>query len=141
MNLKSIDSGKKRCRTISGTLLSGSGKAAFFTQLEWVKTQFRNLLGFEPYPGTLNLKLSGQDERLIEELRTRPGIPLVPPNEAFCQSRAFPVRIGPIAGAIILPEEKVRMYGQETVEIMAPVSIRESLHLQDGDRIDFIIEF
>jgi CTP-dependent riboflavin kinase len=131
-----IDPGKKGRKTISGILMSGSRKAAFFTQLEWVKILFRNLLGFDPYPGTLNLQLSGEDEELLAEVRKGPGIPLIPPDAAYCQSRAYPVRIGTIPGAIILPEERVRIHDQEIVEIMAPVSLRETLHLQDGDRVD-----
>jgi CTP-dependent riboflavin kinase len=141
VNLESNDSEKKAKITVSGILVTGSKKAAFFTQLEWVKRQFLNLLGFEPFPGTLNLMLSEQDEQVMEEIRQRPGIPLISPDASFCQSRAYPVRIGTISGAVILPEEKVRIHGQKIVEIMAPVSLRESLHLQDGNRVDFVIEF
>jgi phosphoglycolate phosphatase len=120
---------------LSGKVVSGTGRAAFFTGLEWVKSQCATKLGFEPYPGTLNLLLTEPAPCLPCKLPELPGLPLTPPDAAFCESRVYPVRIGDIPGALLLPEESVRMHGADRVEILAPVCLREKLQLKDGDRV------
>jgi CTP-dependent riboflavin kinase len=135
MNLETSDSLREGRKVISGTVVTGTKRAAFFTQLEWVKTQCLALLGFEPYPGTLNILLAAQDEKLMDEIRKVPGVPLIPPDGAYCQSLVYPVQIGNIPGAIILPEESVRVHGTGIAEILAPVCLREVLNVQDGDRV------
>src|SRR5512139_2120517 len=42
--------------TLEGTVFTGLGEGAYYTQKEHYKIQFVEKLGFEPYPGTLNLK-------------------------------------------------------------------------------------
>jgi CTP-dependent riboflavin kinase len=139
MNPEPIVSEWNERKSVSGTVVTGSKRAAFFTQLDWVKRQCLTLLGFEPFPGTLNIRLTAQDGQMMAEIRKRPGVPLIPPDGAFCQSLAYPLRIGTIPGALIIPEEGVCLHGSEIVEILAPVGLRETLNVQDGDRISFTL--
>jgi hypothetical protein len=37
--------------------VSGLGKAAAFTQLDWVRRRFIDAAGIDPYPGTVNLEV------------------------------------------------------------------------------------
>ncbi|MCK5680315.1 DUF120 domain-containing protein, partial [bacterium] len=41
----------------TGEIVKGAGKAAFFTQLDWVTKQCVAKLGFTPFPGTLNIRV------------------------------------------------------------------------------------
>lgn len=120
---------------LSGTVVSGARQAAFFTQLDWVQSQCLSQLGFKPFPGTLNLKISEKDQPAAAKVFTYPGLPLTPPDTSFCAGCVYPVCIGTIPGAIVLPEESVRVHETGFLEILAPVSLREALHLEDGDRI------
>ncbi|HXV99308.1 MAG TPA: DUF120 domain-containing protein, partial [Anaerolineae bacterium] len=43
---------------LSGQVVTGLGQGAGFTQLDWAREQFIEKLGIDPYPGTLNLRLS-----------------------------------------------------------------------------------
>src|SRR3989442_16032952 len=45
--------------TIAGTLTSGLGEGAFYMRQKGYRDQFRKKLWFEPYEGTLNLKING----------------------------------------------------------------------------------
>jgi riboflavin kinase len=45
---------------ISGTIESGAGKGAYFTQVDWVVEQCREKLDLTPYPGTLNVRIEGK---------------------------------------------------------------------------------
>lgn len=117
---------------LEGKLCSGLGEGARFTQLEWAEREFREKLGFAPYPGTLNLSLTG---RAWTEMRSRlqqsSGIAIVPP-QGFCASKCFSVLINErIEAAAVLPDMKD--YPDDKFEVLAPVSVRQELDLHDGD--------
>lgn len=122
-------------KEIHGTVADGVGEGRGFTQLGWVRDQFRTRLGFDPYPGTLNVRV--QDASALDEWRTGPSISIEPGAPGFCASRCYPIRIGGIAAAWIVPE--VAGYPRDLIEIMAPVSLRETLNLNTGDAV--LIEF
>lgn len=139
MNPEAVGSLKKGKKVISGTVVTGTRRAAFFTRLDWVKNQCLDRLGFEPYPGTLNILLAEPDRQVMTEIQKLPGVPLVPSEGDYCLSLVYPVQIGNIPGAIILPEESVRLHGRGIVEILAPVCLREILHVQDGDQVSLTL--
>lgn len=125
---------------LTGMVMSGVGKAAFFTQLDWVQEQCAKALGFRPYPGTLNLEVPQEALSILLALREEEGIPLVPPDPAFCAARTLPVRIGGIQGAIIIPAEEVNVHGTRIIEILAPVRLKDSLGLEDGDSVTLVVQ-
>ncbi len=43
-----------------GIVVSGMGEGAYYMSLDGYRKQFKERLGFEPYPGTLNVKLVDQ---------------------------------------------------------------------------------
>ncbi|MCL0095773.1 CTP-dependent riboflavin kinase [Dehalococcoidia bacterium] len=123
---------------IKGKMLSGFGQGAFFTQLDWVREQCQDKLRFLPSPGTLNLYVESQSLDILKTLREAEGISLIPPTPEFCRAKCFPVSIGSLRGAIIMPEAEHftdKLHGQEVIEIMAPVNIKETLLVKDGDEI------
>jgi CTP-dependent riboflavin kinase len=123
---------------LAGEVVSGAAKAAFFTRLDWVRQQCRQQLGFDPYPGTLNVRVSEKHLAALKGLFRQPGVELAPPTKEFCSARALPVRIGGIAGALILPQQDVRIHDDTVVEIMAPVLIRDALGLSDGSTVEIV---
>src|SRR2546430_9251128 len=60
--------------TIAGTLTSGLGEGAFYMRQKGYREQFRKKLWFEPYEGTLNLKMNGPDLAKMQILQDSPGI-------------------------------------------------------------------
>ena len=125
---------------ITGKIFSGAGEGAYFTQIDWVQQQCEAKLGFKPYPGTLNLEISEEYLSIVKSLdQKKIGIELISPDPNFCNARVFPVSLGDISGAIILPEEKVRVHPKNIIEIIAPLSIKAYLNVKDGDFILFTI--
>ena len=124
---------------LEGIVSSGLGEGVRLTQLDWVLDQFRNKLGFTPFPGTFNLRVEGPEWegfRLMSDSYT--GIAIVPPA-GFCAARCYRARIGDrITGAVVVPE--VEGYPGDKVEIVAPVSVRKSLGLHDGDAVRLHME-
>lgn len=116
---------------MKGTIVKGAGRATYFTGLSWVQKQCTDKLGFKPYPGTLNVELSPDDARLLEN-PPAPIVELTSPDPAFCNARALPVSVGPLSGALILPAEDVKIHAPNIVEIICPVHIKDSLGVEDG---------
>lgn len=124
---------------ISGKIISGAGEGAYFTQIEWVRQQCEEKLGFNPYPGTLNLQVASDNLSIIASLDQEKGIELISPNPKFCNAKAFPVRLDKINGAIIMPEEKVRIHAENIIEIIAPVNIKATLDVEDGVSLNIVL--
>ena len=125
---------------IAGKIVSGAGEGAYFTRINWVQEQCAERLGFKPYPGTLNLEISSEYIPIIESLNLEEGIELISPDPKFCNAKAFAVSLGDIGGALIMPDEKVRIHAQNIIEIIAPLNIKASLNVSDGDFISVAIK-
>lgn len=125
--------------TITGKVMSGSGQGSYFTRIDWVQLQCNERLGFEPYPGTLNLEITAEDLPIVESLAYKQGIELNSPDPKFCNAKAFAVTLGEIKGAIIMPEEKVRIHPKNIIEIIAPLNIKEALNVKDGDIVTVVL--
>jgi hypothetical protein len=85
--------GKRQRCSWQGEACSGLGEGAGFTALEWVRREFLAKLGFEPYPGTFNLRMSGPDwEAARRVMAQEAGIPSRP-EAGFCAAKCFHVVI------------------------------------------------
>lgn len=125
---------------LTGKIISGAGQGAYFTQIDWVQQQCHEKLGFKPYPGTLNLEISADGVPIIESLDKGKGIELISPDPKFCNAKAYPVELGEINGAIIIPEENVRIHPENIIEIIAPMNIKEALNVKDADNITLFLK-
>jgi riboflavin kinase, archaea type len=118
-----------------GEVFSGLGEGAYYVSLPGYARGFRAGLGFTPFPGTLNLKLSdrGSIERR-RELAELPGV-VVPGfsdnRRTFGPVKCFKAMVqGRQAGGVLAIERT--HYDSSVIEVIAPVSLRKSLKL--GDR-------
>ncbi len=120
---------------IQGYVTTGRGEGAAFTQLDWVRQQFVDQLGIDPFPGTLNLILDSQpDLESWAELKATAGRAVIPLDPQWCAARCYPVRIGGrLPGAIVLPD--VPGYPDAQVEVIAALRVREFLSLRYGGRL------
>jgi CTP-dependent riboflavin kinase len=122
---------------IKGKVVEGLKEAPSFTQLTWVKKQFIDKLGIDPYPGTLNLELI--DDNDIDKYQSyieKKGIEIVPSETEYCYAKCFPVLIGnkeKISGAIVVP--LVPGYDKGKVEIISSVRLKDVLSLKTNDTV------
>lgn len=141
------DDGGDECRgdvdlgpvEFEGRVCSGLGEGARFVALDWVGREFRRQLGFEAWPGTLNLRMGGASwQRWRRGLAARPGIPIAPPP-GFCAAKCFVVQLeGRVRAAAVFPE--VFGYPEDKLELVAPVALRAALALRDDDRVRVRVE-
>jgi CTP-dependent riboflavin kinase len=127
-------------RILTGKIVSGVRQGAFFTQLDWFQEQCQEKLGFKPYPGTLNIKISTDKLPEIEVLENEEGLEFIPPDAAFCSGKAFAVSIAGVRSAIIMPAAEVRVHGKNIVEVIAPINLKEKLGVADGDSITLVLD-
>ena len=117
---------------LSGKVFSGRGEGEKFLELPWVKLQVKEKLGFVPYYGTLNVRLSEESaerRKLLEKATSMK----VCPAEGYCSGKIFKAFVGVLECAIVIPE--VAGYPRDVLEIIAPANLREKLQLADGDKI------
>lgn len=119
---------------LEGELCSGLGEGRRFTQLDWAAREFVDKLGFVPYPGTFNLRMGGAAwERARGLLSRQPGIAIVA-AAGYCGAKCFTVAIGGrVNGALVLPQ--VPAYPTDKLEIVAPLSLRQALRVNNCDRV------
>jgi len=125
---------------ITGKIVSGVKQGAFFTQLDWVQEQCLEKLGFEPYPGTLNLEIAEEKLFIIDELLKKNSIDLIPPNSNFCAGQAAAVSVGGKPAAIVLPAEEVRIHAKNIIEIISHLKLKDALNADDGDYVTLKFE-
>jgi len=125
--------------TIEAELVTGLGEAAAFTGLDWVRAAFRDAVGIDPYPGTVNLAPRSQAARADwDAVRASPGIALPAARPGSCDSRLYRARIGGrIDAAIVVPE--IESYPTDRIELIAAVGVRAALGLADGDLVSIEI--
>jgi riboflavin kinase len=116
----------------SGKVFSGKGGGKKFLELQWVKRQINAILGFTPYAGTLNIRLSDKSAEQRKLLENAASL-TVRPAEGYYSGKLFKASIGMLECAIVIPE--VAGYPENILEIIAPVNLREKLQLADGDEI------
>lgn len=123
-----------------GKITSGLRQASFFTQLAWVQEQCFEKLGFKPFPGTLNLEIKKEDLHIIQSLPTNERFKLVPPDPNFCAAYTVPVVIESLPGAIVVPSADVCLHAENILEIIAPVNVKQTLNIKDGDTLKVVIQ-
>jgi len=121
---------------INGRVISGLGDGKYYMKI--YKPYFKKKLGFNPFLGTLNLRVStAEDMATLQKLSGLPAIHIRSFRNAgrvFGGVKCFRVKInGKIDGALIRPERT--HHGSNMVEVIAPVNIREKLKLEDGDMV------
>lgn len=121
---------------LSGTVKTGLGEGRYYLSRAGYVAQFTSKLGWTPYPGTLNLELAGAEANKLGFLRRNP----VHVIDAFAaEGRTFggviclPATVGRTACAAILPD---RSHYTTTLELVAPVRLRDAIPCVDGDRLE-----
>ncbi len=120
---------------ISGTIESGAGKGAYFTQVDWVVQQCREKLDLTPYPGTLNVRIEEETVQGLTEFLRMGDAELIPEDPSFCAARVKKVTVNGIPAAVVLPEEEARIHDKRTIELIAACCLKKRLGLRDGDGV------
>ena len=116
-----------------GTITSGLGKGAVFLSIDHYKYNIMEKLGFNPYPGTLNLE-AGKGQQIQLRAITPIRIESFKKNgKAYGGASCYKIKINSIDAAIIVPD--LTEHGEDMMEIIAPVNLKSKLKVKDGDTV------
>lgn len=123
---------KEKRLALKGIIEKGIGEGKYYMSMKQYQQQFNSKLGFNAYPGTLNLKVSKVDAMtflssiepvIIDGFSTK--------SRTYGSLTCYKIKINSINGAIVIPERT--RHEEEIFEIIAPVYLRGKLNLKDGD--------
>ncbi len=127
----------KRELVMNTAVFSGLGEGSYYISLEGYRKQFKLKLGFDPFPGTLNLRVRKEDLGERRLLESYPFIPIdgfANAKRTYGGAKCYKAIVNEnTRGAIVIP---IRAhYGEDVVEIISPESLRKRLRLKDGDAV------
>ena len=138
--LKTAIESFKHVIDFEGHIITGMGEGAYYMSLDGYKKQFKEKLGYEPYPGTLNIKLNSM--LFVEAKKEMLKYPSINIEGFSDQSRTFgwvkcyPASINDsknINSSILILERT--HYDDSIIELIAPFSIKEQFSLKNGDYV------
>ncbi|HMK95205.1 MAG TPA: DUF120 domain-containing protein [Candidatus Limnocylindrales bacterium] len=124
--------------TLEGTVFAGLGEGAYYISKEHYRKEFNEKLGFDPYPGTLNLKLTTDyDIKTRTEVEAYPAVEITGfknEDRSFGLVKCYPAIVdNKVKGALVTALRS--HYDVSVVEIIAPVCLRKQLNLKDGNKV------
>lgn len=122
---------------LEGKVVSGLGEGQYYMKIPYYKNKVKELLGFTPYPGTLNIQLEGDSTLKRMALTKESGLRIEGfRNEErfYGGATLFEAKInGYEKAGIIIPDRT--SHSKNIIEVVAPVYLRGELGLSDGDRV------
>ena len=124
-----------------GTVFTGFNEGGYYVSLKGYARSFRRALGFEPFPGTLNLRLADQamlEQRRLLDLKQGIVIPgFTDGKRSYGPVKVFKAKIeGSHPGAVLAIERT--HYDSSVLELISPSNLRRTLGLKDGDECSVV---
>lgn len=155
-----LDKSKRKRAVFKGKIVTGMGEGSYYMSLKGYTKQFKEKLGYEPFPGTLNLKLENKiymDKK--REITNYPSIYIhgfKDENRTFGWVKCYPAILIPeieknnidfknkhenfkdikkieLDSAILLLERT--HHDNSLIEVISPVCIKETANLKNGDMV------
>ncbi len=119
---------------LDGTVTSGLGRGADYVGMDAYQERFTDVLGFSPYPGTLNLEVDADGKTALEDAAPHHRIDsFTVDGEAYSAVDAYLVTVEDVDAALL--EMEVTDHPPTVAELVAPVNLRDALDLDDGDTV------
>jgi riboflavin kinase len=135
----------KKTLNFEGEIISGMGEGSYYMSLPGYKQRFKETLGYEPYPGTLNIKLNSKlyvDRK--KEILKFPSILIdgfSDKTRTYGWVKCYPAFLNQteaVNGTLLILERT--HYDDTIIEIIAPFSIKDKFNLKNGDLIKFRVK-
>ena len=126
-------------KKLTGKVVSGIGEGRYYTEQDGYIEQFKEKLGFIPYPGTLNVEIEYVEKNKLRLLKNHKAITIQEfktKNRSFGEVSCFKAEIDGAPGIIVLP---LRSHYSNILEFISPDLLREKLALKDGDIVEIVI--
>jgi len=126
-----------------GTVTDGMGEGRHYITLSGYMEQFRSKLGYEPFPGTLNVALTGAGVRGRSALSARDSVHIEgweDENRTYGPADCYPASVVALETGeaydeahAIVPERT--HHDESRLEVIAPDKLRDTLGLTDDEPV------
>jgi riboflavin kinase, archaea type len=142
-----------------GKIVTGMGEGAYYMSLDGYKKQFQNKLGYEPFPGTLNVKI--EDMNYLNSRKDLINYPSIfidgfkNSDRTFGWVRCYPATISQetrlssnmtqsqttdiSSNVHVLLLERTH-HNNNLIEVIGPLNLKESSNLKNGDTVVVMIK-
>jgi riboflavin kinase len=127
---------------LDGTVTAGMGEGRHYISLPGYMAQFREKLGYEPFPGTLNVDLSAASVRRRSAMDAFDPVPIEgweDEDRTYGPAGCYPAVVETTDGDrsadahVIVPERT--HHDADQIEVIAPVKLRDTLGLEDAQQV------
>lgn len=117
---------------LNGVVMRGLGEGAFFMSMQHYQKEIKKKLGFNAYPGTLNLKVGKKQADLLKKIVPVKINGYESGSKTFGGANCYKAKIKHVNGSIIVPDLTKH---KSVIEFIAPVHLKSELKIKDGDQI------
>lgn len=125
---------------IEGRLVTGLGEGAYYVDM--YASKLREALGFKPYLGTLNVKVTDEDSRrAIGRMKNTPPLVLSGfhhKGRTFGDVICYRVKVNNEIEAAVVMAQRTH-HSEDILEIVAPVDIRGALKIDDDAKVTLTV--
>ncbi len=122
---------------LSAIISRGLGEGTFFMSMPHYKKEIKKKLGFEAYPGTLNLKIDKNERKALENIIPIKIDGFKSSNKVYGGAICYKAKFKNISGAIIIPD--LTKHKKDIIEFIAPLHLKSELKLKNGDKVEIKI--
>lgn len=115
-----------------GLAFTGQGRGKVFLEMPWVMRQLKEITGYEPYLGTLNLRLTPESTKQRTKLTPKNGA-FVKPENGYLPGYLYKAKILDTDCYVVVPD--VPSYPKDVLEIISPDNLRNRFNIKDGDKV------
>ena len=123
--------------SLTGVIVRGLGEGAYFMSIPYYQKEIKKKLGFNAYPGTLNLKIGKKQISLLKNSKSIKIYGYKSNNKVFGGVNCYKAKIKEIDVAIIVPDLTKH---KDIIEFIAPVHLKSELKIKDGDKLTLKLE-
>ena len=119
---------------LHGSVINGLGEGRYYMSLPYYKRQFSEVLGYVPFPGTLNLRLDSPSVDIRKKLDALTWTPIqgfTGENRTFGEARCLLCQIEEVPCAIVVPGRS--HYPEDIIEVIAEVELRGMPGIDEKD--------
>ena len=123
---------------LKGTLVSGMGEGAYYMSLKGYTKQFKEKLGYIPFPGTLNVKLSKKEHiETVSQFYNRDCILIngfSDEKRTYGWVKCFNAKLNNLIDCELVILERTH-HDSSVIELISKINIRKTVKLRDGSSL------
>jgi len=126
--------------SIQGHIVGGLGEGAYY--VEMYQTRFKKALGFDPFAGTLNVRVIEEESRkAINRMKHTPPLMVTGfthEGRTFGDVICYRVKVNDKIEAAVVIAQRTH-HSRDILEVIAPVDIRKVLKLKDESPVTLTV--